>query len=81
MSALEVVPWELSLKHLQQLTNEPCSRQVEAAVVDELLRIYDMRKDKVMPQSACRKLVDELKVCWGRNVTTVMHSGGCAISE
>jgi hypothetical protein len=60
--ALEVVPWEVTLKHLQQLTNGPCSRQLEGAV-DELLRIYDTRKDKVMSQPACRKLVDELKVC------------------
>jgi hypothetical protein len=52
----------VTLKHLQQLTNGPCSRQLEGAV-DELLRIYDTRKDKVMSQPACRKLVDELKVC------------------
>jgi hypothetical protein len=62
MSACELLPWKRSLSCLRQLTANPNDKQVLEAS-KELISICRKQQDNSLSQSACRKLVNELKVC------------------
>ena len=87
MSAAEALPWKLSLKWLKQLTDNP-SDDLVAAAADEIMCICEKQQDSTasVSQPTCRKLVDELKVCWHSQIWFVLYcllrlrhwiAGGC----
>jgi hypothetical protein len=74
MSAAEALPWKLSLKWLKHLTDNP-SDDLVAAAADEIMCICEKQQDSTasVSQPTCKKLVDELKVCWHKQIWVVLY--------
>jgi hypothetical protein len=72
MSVVELLPWRQSLVHLQTLQAHPC----DELATNELTWIYANKLCEgadSMSEAACRKLVNDTKVCLAQSAPTRMY--------
>jgi hypothetical protein len=73
MSAVQLLPWKQSLVHLQELKANPCNE----LATNELTWIYSKKLREAgadtMSEAACRKLVNDIKVCLAQAAPTRMQ--------